>query len=173
MWFFVIGDLWIFACYFAAYVADRAHDARGFLEGQRLLHPAMGLLDTVILLTSSFFVALAAQATRAHDPRTAFRFVALGGACGVAFLVTKACEWRGEILAGFPASTAPFFTYYFMLTGLHLLHVCLGLVLLVLVARELRGAARPRADFVEAGATYWHMVDALWLAIFAALYLIG
>src|SRR5579863_8096044 len=89
MWFFVIGDLWIFACYFAAYIYDRAHQVHAFLEGQRSLSPAMGVLDTVILLTSSLLVALCAQATRAGDAKTASRFLSLGGVCGVAFLVTK------------------------------------------------------------------------------------
>jgi nitric oxide reductase NorE protein len=172
MWFFVIGDLCIFACYFAGYVHDRAHDVQGFLDGQRLLSPGMGVLDTVVLLTSSFFVALCAQATRAGDARVGSRFLALGAACGAAFMAIKACEWHGAIAGGLPAATYSFFTYYFMLTGLHVLHVALGLVILGLGWRELRGARKPRVDFVEATATYWHMVDALWVTIFAGLYLL-
>ena len=171
MWFFVIGELWIFACYFACYVYERAHDAAAFMDGQRLLSPGFGVLNTVILLTSSLFVAIGAKATRAGEFETASRFLALGGACGVVFMLTKASEWRMEVGAGFPASTRPFFTYYFMLTGLHYLHVSLGLVILVLGWRELRRRKSPRASFVEAVATYWHMVDALWMTIFAALYL--
>lgn len=171
MWFFVIGDLWIFAFYFAGYIYDRAHDTQAFLEGQRLLSPGIAVLNTVLLLTSSLFVALCAKATRARDIKTAFRFLALGGACGVGFMLIKACEWRAEIGVGFPAHTNPFFIYYFVLTGLHYLHVSLGMVILVLVGRELRDAKQPRAEFVEAGATYWHMVDSLWMIIFAVLYL--
>jgi nitric oxide reductase NorE protein len=171
MWFFVIGDLWIFACYFIGYSYDRAHDASAFLDGQRLLSPGMGVLNTAILLTSSLFVALCAQATRAGDITIASRFIALGGTCGAAFLVTKVIEWHAEVSAGFPPSTYPFFTYYFTLTGLHFLHVLLGLLILALGWRELRKSTKPRAEFVEASATYWHMVDSLWIAIFAALYL--
>jgi nitric oxide reductase NorE protein len=171
MWFFVIGDLCIFAFYFAGYVYDRAHDVQAFLDGQRMLSPGMGVLNTIILLTSSLFVALCAQATRAGDVRTASRFLVLGAACGAGFILSKGWEWHAEIGAGFPPRTHPFFIYYFMLTGLHLLHVALGLLILALGWRELREARKPRAEFVEASATYWHMVDAIWMSIFAALYL--
>jgi nitric oxide reductase NorE protein len=170
MWFFVIGDLWLFAFYFACYIYDRANDAQAFIDGQRLLSPGIGVLNTVILLTSSLFVAICAQATRAGDFRAATRFLALGGSCGAAFMLTKGFEWGSEIRTGFPEHTNPFFLYYFVFTGLHYLHVSLGLIILVLGWRELR-AARPRLAFIEATATYWHMVDCLWMTIFAVLYL--
>jgi nitric oxide reductase NorE protein len=174
MWFFVIGELGIFLCYFACYAFERAHDPSAFLEGQRLLSPGIGVLNTVILLTSSLFVAMGVETTRAGDFKAAARLLALGGACGLGFMLVKGGEWAHEIGAGLPAKTYPFFTYYFMLTGLHYFHVVLGLVILGLGWRELRGSpARrpPRRSFVEAVATYWHMVDSLWMAIFAALYL--
>jgi len=172
MWFFVIGDLWIFACYFACYMRDRARNPELFQQGQELLSQGIGALNTVILLTSSLFVALCVQATRAKDIAVASRFLALGSACGAAFMLIKAGEWYLKIHAGFPESTDPFFIYYFMLTGLHMVHVALGLVILALLWRELRGAKEPRAQFAETCATYWHMVDSLWIAIFALVYLV-
>ncbi len=171
MWFFVLGDFWIFSCYFACYVHDRAQSPESYLAGQQLLSQGTGVLNTIILLTSSLFVALGVQAARASDIDVARRFVTLGGACGVLFMLIKAWEWSTKIIAGFPAGTEDFFLYYFMFTGLHVLHVCLGLLILVLVFRELR-RDRPRPMFVETGGTYWHMVDALWIAIFALLYLV-
>ena len=172
MWFFVLGDLWIFACYFACYAHDRAQHREAFLQGQQLLDQGTGVLNTVLLLTSSLLVALCAQATRAGDYRVAARLLALGGALGGGFMLVKAAEWYAKIEAGLPESTHEFFLYYFMFTGLHVLHVSLGLLILALLWRELRAARQPRADFVEAGATYWHMVDALWIVIFALLYLV-
>ena len=172
MWFFVIGDLWIFTCYFACYIHDRAHNPAAFLQGQQLLSQPIGVLNTVILLTSSLFVALCVQATRAGEIVTASRFLALGTACGAGFMLVKAVEWYLKIHAGFPDGADPFFIYYFMLTGLHVVHVSLGLVILALLWRELRGAKQPRVEFAETCATYWHMVDSLWIAIFALLYLV-
>jgi nitric oxide reductase NorE protein len=172
MWFFVIGDLWIFSAYFACYVHDRAQHPEVFLQGQQLLSQPIGVLNTVILLTSSLFVALCVQATRTGEIVTAARFLALGSACGVCFMLVKAGEWYLKIRAGFPDSVDPFFVYYFMLTGLHVVHVSLGLIILAILWRELRGAKHPRVRFAETCATYWHMVDSLWIAIFALLYLV-
>ena len=171
MWFFVIGELWIFTAYFACYVHDRALHADQFLAGQQLLQRGVGVLNTVILLTSSLFVALCVQATRDSDIPAARRFLTLGGGCGVLFVLVKAAEWYVKLRHGLPAQLHEFFLYYFMFTGLHLVHVGLGLLILGLMWRELRSARRARPDFVEAGATYWHMVDALWIAIFALVYL--
>ena len=171
MWFFVIGDLWIFTCYFACYIHDRARNPELFQQGQQLLSQGIGALNTVILLTSSLFVALSVQATRGKDIVIASRFLALGWASGALFMLVKAGEWYLKIHAGFPESAHPFFIYYFMLTGLHMVHVALGLVILGLLWRELR-RKQPRAQFAETCATYWHMVDSLWIAIFALLYLV-
>ena len=171
MWFFVLGDLWIFTCCFACYIHYRNQNPEAFVLGQKLLSQGAGVLNTIILLTSSWFVAACAQATRARDFRAASRLLALGGALGAGFMLVKAHEWYAKISAGLPERTHEFFLYYFMFTGLHVVHVSLGLVILALVWRELRGTRQPRAAFVEAGATYWHMVDALWIVIFALLYL--
>lgn len=182
MWFFVIGELWIFTCYFACYIYDRGQNPELFLAGQQLLSRGIGVLNTIILLTSSLFVALCVQATRARDVATASRFLALGGGCGVLFMLVKAGEWYVKIRERLPPSLHEFFLYYFMFTALHLIHVSLGLLILVLLWRELNpmprrrfaaapGAEQPRVAFIEVGATYWHIVDALWIAIFALVYL--
>ncbi len=102
----------------------------------------------------------------------ASRFLGLGFACGAGFMLVKAGEWYLKIHAGFPDTVEPFFVYYFMFTGLHVIHVSLGLVILALLWRELHGTKRPRVCFAETCATYWHMVDSLWIAIFALLYLV-
>src|SRR5687767_12621843 len=94
MWFFVIGDLWIFTCYFACYMHDRAQNPEPFLQGQQLLSQGIGALNTVILLTSSLFVALCVQATRAKETVIASRFLALGATCGAVFMLIKAGEWH-------------------------------------------------------------------------------
>src|SRR5690349_19285114 len=100
MWFFVLGDLWIFSCYFACYIHDRARDPEAFLLGQQLLSQGTGILNTIVLLTSSLLVALCAQATRAGDFKAASWLLALGGAFGVAFMLVKAGEWSARISAG-------------------------------------------------------------------------
>ena len=141
----------------------------GILQGKRLL--ITGVLNTMVLLTSSRFVALAVQAARRGEYERSRRLISYGGLCGVAFVAIKAFEWAHEVSHGFTLVRNDFFMFYFMLTGVHLFHVFLGLVILVVVNRELRSPERCRSWIVESGAVYWHMVDLLWVGIFALLYL--
>ncbi len=171
VWVFVLGDMVIFACYFAAYLFDRGHNRELFLQSQQHLSQNIGVINTLILLTSSLFVALSIHAARARDFGVATRFLTLGGACGVGFILLKAYEWYLKLSSGFTISSNAFFMHYYMMTGLHFFHVLLGLALLVMLRRELRGNKMPRIQFLEVGATYWHMVDFLWIIIFALVYL--
>lgn len=172
MWFFVIGDFWIFACYFACYAFDRGQNFEAFLLGQQTLSQGIGVFNTVLLLASSLFVAFSVQAARQNATAQAARFLLLGAGCGGVFLLVKAIEWYIKIRAGLPAGSEDYFIYYFMFTGLHFFHVSLGLVILALVFRELKMTRQPKIEFVESGAIYWHLVDLLWIIIFALLYLL-
>ena len=172
IWVFVIGEMVTFSCYFAAYMFDhrQLHDV--FLQSQRYLSPNIGAFNTLVLLASSLFVALSVHATRAGDSGVAARFVALGSACGAGFVCIKGVEWHSELARGLTLGTNKFFMHYYMLTGVHLFHVLLGLVFLGILWRELSGPGSPRVSLVETGATYWHMVDFLWIIIFPLLYLL-
>jgi nitric oxide reductase NorE protein len=171
MWFFVIGDLLIFGVYFVAYMYYRGQDHDLFLQSQARLNLDIGAINTLVLLTSSLFVALGTSAARAGKTADGVRLFAIAVACGAAFPLLKLFEYVPEITAGVTPGTNLFFMYYFVMTGLHLCHVMLGLVILSFIIRNLRGSAKPNISFVETGATYWHMVDILWLILFALLYL--
>ena len=171
MWFFVIGDLFIFGAYFVGYMYYRGEDHVIFLQSQAKLNLNIGAVNTVVLLTSSLFVALGTAAARAGKTLDALRLFGAALACGAAFPLLKLFEYIPEITAGMTPGTNLFFMYYYVMTGLHLCHVLLGLVILCFVIRNLHGSAKPRMSFVETGATYWHMVDVLWLILFALLYL--
>lgn len=171
MWFFVIGDLFIFAVYFIAYVYYRGQDQDVFLASQARLNLDIGAVNTVVLLTSSLFVALGAAAARAGRTAECLRLFGIALTCGAAFPVLKAFEYVPEIMAGVTPGANLFFMFYFVMTGLHLCHVMLGLVIISFVIRSLRNSAKPNVSFVETAATYWHMVDVLWLILFALLYL--
>lgn len=170
MWFFVIGDLIIFGAYFVAYVYYRGQQPVLFLESQARLNLDIGAANTVVLLTSSLFVALGTSAARSGKASDGVRLFGIALALGAAFPVLKLFEYLPEIIAGVTPGTNLFFMYYFVMTGLHLCHVLLGLVILSFVIRNLKARAAPRISFVETAATYWHMVDVLWLVLFALLY---
>ncbi|MCI3273445.1 cytochrome c oxidase subunit 3 family protein [Streptomyces cylindrosporus] len=170
MWVFVLGDLVIFGVYFIVFMVLRAGDPRSFLSSQRHLDLTMGALNTLVLLTSSWLVALAVQSVRTGEIRRATGLVYGAGGCGLLFLLIKAEEWHTMIGHGFTLTHNDFFMFYYMLTGAHLLHVLIGILVLALFRGEIRDPRLRRMSVVEATATYWHMVDLLWVVIFALLY---
>jgi nitric oxide reductase NorE protein len=170
MWVFVLGDMVIFAVYFIIFMVERTRERALFLESQQHLSQSLGLTNTLVMLASSWFVACAVRAARAGDHRRAMTLTSCGGFCGVLFILIKIYEWSSEISHGYTLPKNDFFMFYFMLTGVHLLHVVMGLVILGIVLRELRDPTLRRVSIVETGAIYWHMVDMLWIVIFALLY---
>jgi nitric oxide reductase NorE protein len=170
MWVMVLGDLIIFGAYFLIYMVHRAMSPQDYLAAQQHLSVTAGVLNTLVLLTSSWFIARSALAARAGDHAGALRLTYAGGLCGVVFIGIKGYEWSTKISQGYSLGSGEFFGFYYMLTGVHLFHVGLGLLILGIVVRELRDPAKRRTSMVESGATYWHMVDLLWIAIFALLY---
>jgi nitric oxide reductase NorE protein len=169
-WVMVLGDLFVFGAYFVIYMVYRAMHPEQFLESQQHLHLNVGALNTLVLLTSSWFVARSVQAARAGAHRQALRLTCSGGFCGVLFIAIKGYEWTSEIARGNTITSNEFFMFYYMLTGVHLFHVALGLVILGVVVRDLRNPRRRRMSMIESGATYWHMIDLLWIVIFGLLY---
>ncbi len=171
MWFFIIGDLLIFGVYFLAYVVYRGQDPALFLHSQQFLDAGIGAINTLILLTSSWTLALGTQAARGGRTGEAFRLIAATAAIGGLFPLLKLLEWLPKIGAGHTPGENLFFMFYYLMTGLHLCHVLLGLVLLGFLMRSLRASPEPDIRFIETCAVYWHMVDLLWLFLFALFYL--
>lgn len=170
MWVFILGDLVIFSVYFFIFMYHRGQQHELFLDSQHQLSQNLGVLNTLVLLTSSWFVARGVHAARAQEPSRALRLIVLGGLCGVLFIAIKAYEWASEISHGLTLASNDFFMFYYMLTGVHLFHVVLGLIILAVVVRDLRNPKLRRTSMTETGASYWHMVDLLWIVIFALLY---
>ncbi|WP_067650428.1 cytochrome c oxidase subunit 3 [Nocardia harenae] len=172
LWVFVLGDMTLFGVFFVAYVAALDRQPALFAAGAAALDRWSGLLNTTILLASSFCVAGALAAGRAGRTGTARRFFGLTAVLGLAFAVVKLAEYRHLAGLGFAPVTDLYFTYYFVLTGIHLTHVLIGLALILAC---LRGCGRPgfaASRFPEGAGVYWHMVDALWMVLFPLLYLV-
>lgn len=171
-WVFIAGDLGIFTLLFGSFMAARAKDAAAFEDARQFLSPGHGGINTLLLLTSSWCVARALLALRASRNDAATRWLAAGIAGGLGFAVSKALEYAVKITAGHDPGSGEFFMYYYLLTGIHLLHVVVGCVLLtVFWLRWRRGRMPDRWTGFESAACYWHMVDFLWIIIFPLLYL--
>src|SRR6201999_2067695 len=140
MWFFVIGDLLIFGVYFVVYMYFRGQNHELFLSSQARLNLDIGAINTVVLLTSSLFVALGTAAARAGNTADALRRFWTALAFGAAFPLLKMFEWIPEVSAGLTPGTNLFFMYYYVMTGMHLCHVLLGLVIMCFVIRNLKAS---------------------------------
>lgn len=173
IWVFILGDLIIFGLFFATFVVDRSQEPALFEASRAELHLSWGALNTLLLLTGSLFVVWAVHAARAGKPADASRLIAWAMGCGVIFGINKVIEYADKIGSGHGPDSNIFFTYYFCFTGLHALHL---LVALCVLARMRWLLAQPDfgpADIgtLESAATYWHLVDLLWIVLFALLYL--
>ncbi len=173
-WILILGEMTVFAALFVSYLHYRNLDVAGFTASQAVLHKPIAVANTLILLTSSLFVAMGVRAFGRGKTETAPRLFALGVVCGLGFIALKGAEYYSLIAAGITLNTDAFFGFYFALTILHLVHVIAGTVILaILVAVTGKPLAKP-ANFmvIESAGCWWHMVDLLWIIIFPLLYLV-
>lgn len=175
IWILIFGDMVVFTVLFTVYLNSRGRNEALFADSQAALNQTLGAINTLVLLCSSMLIVLAALAFRSEQRRhLAPRLTVAGAAVGSCFVVVKVIEYHEKVAAGFTPSTNEFFMYYFVLTGLHLAHVVIGLVVLTVLSRLARKPAPTRTHiaFFEGGACFWHMVDLLWLIIFPLFFLV-
>lgn len=173
VWVFVYADMAVFALMFGSFMWDRHHAPELFETSRQALSLNFGGINTLILLTSSMLVVLGVDALKVGRTHLAPTFFWSATACGIAFILSKILEYGHKFDAGIGLTTNAFFQYYFIMTGLHLGHVVVGTVILAVLAAKSR-SERPGCSVTmyEGGATYWHMVDLLWVCIFPLLYLV-
>ncbi|KAA0113308.1 cytochrome c oxidase subunit 3 [Mycolicibacterium sp. P9-22] len=174
-WVFLFGDMLVFGAFFVTFLVERAKAPEIFDAARTTLHIGVGVINTLVLLSSSLCVVLALNAMRAGQRRIATKATAAATAFGVMFIALKIYEYAALGTAGHGPGANDFYLYYFILTGLHLFHVCLGLGALSFVLTQTR---RPelsdtRTALVEGAACFWHLVDLLWIFLFALLYLVS
>ena len=180
IWVFVLLDMSIFAemfGIFAWYRADR-HDL--FLASQGAVNPLYGLIYTLLLLSSSWCVVMAVSAARKRMFALSSKLVLWGFAMGAAFAAIKIVEYSGKLSAGITPQTSRFFMFYFVMTFVHLLHALVGLGVLLYMRTQIgaltrspNGGDQRRMHMIVTSAVYWHMVDLLWIVLFALFYLRG
>lgn len=184
MWLFLFTELLLFGGLFLVYSIYRYLNAEAFLHASYNLNVMMGTINTVVLLTSSWTVAMAVTAMQKGNIRFAKRLIDGTLFFAVVFLVIKYFEWTAKIEHGLfpgmehynqlePGSKLFFFLYYFM-TGLHGLHVIVGGIFLLFVQHAiLKKRTTPgKYIFLENAALYWHLVDVIWIFLFPLFYLI-
>ncbi|HVU05929.1 MAG TPA: cytochrome c oxidase subunit 3 [Polyangiaceae bacterium] len=183
MWVFLASEALLFGGLFALYAAYRARWPGAFADGVAENDVVLGTTNTVILIASSFVVALAVHERRGQRARRAALLLCLAVLGGATFLGIKFHEYghhfelgifpggHGAHFPGAQMGAAIFFTLYFGMTGLHAIHVLMGMALLVWAAASLF-RARLGLHSLEVVALYWHLVDAIWIVLWPLFYLL-
>jgi len=187
MWLFLVTEVLMFGGLFVAYGIFRGLYTDMFHEAHKMLAANMGALNTVVLITSSLTMALAVSSTQKGKKNQAILALVLTFVLACCFLVVKYFEYShkfhdGLLPGGFFTNTelkhpkSPlFFSLYFMMTGLHGIHVLIGMgVIAWVLRRTMRGDFSPEYYTpVELVGFYWHFVDLVWIYLFPLLYLVG
>jgi cytochrome c oxidase subunit 3 len=188
MWTFLVTEIMFFGGLFMAYLVYRWQSPLGFQEASHHLNIYWGAANTAILIVSSLTMALAVRAAQTSQPvRTQITWLLATMGFGAAVLGIKAIEYtdkfRDHIVPGpnfqweglYPKPAEQFYSLYFAMTGLHALHMIIGLGIMAVITWM---ASRKTFDSkyytpVEVAGLYWHFVDIVWIFLFPLLYLIG
>lgn len=174
MWLFLATELLLFGGLFTAYTIFRAKYPAMFEEQHLELNKTLGALNTVILIFSSLTMAMGVTCIQRGNRKLLTILLAITILCGLIFGFNKYLEYSAKFHHHIYPSTSIFFALYFMMTGLHMLHVLAGVITLtVLLVLNVRGKFSETYNSpVEIGGLYWHLVDLIWIYLFPLLYLI-
>ena len=187
MWVFLVTEILFFGGLFVTYLVYRSSYPGAFSAASHEMVIWAGTLNTAVLITSSLTMALAVRAAQLGDRRSLIWLLLATMALGCVFLGVKAFEYRTEFIEhhvpgpGFQfegpylRQAQIFFSLYFVMTGLHALHMIIGLgIMAVMLWWSIRGTiTREYASPIEISGLYWHFVDIVWIFLFPLLYLIG
>ncbi|VAV99813.1 Nitric oxide reductase activation protein NorE [hydrothermal vent metagenome] len=166
MWVLIWSELVVFGIFFIGFTIAHALQPEVFMQSQDSLNRFLGGINTMVLVTSGLCAALAVTAQ--HEGKTSQMRLWIGGAVvlGCVFLWVKYLEYAEKYAQGIGLETNTFYTLYFLLTGFHAFHVVFGIIILIIVGWKNNN------ENLEIGATFWHMVDLIWIILFPLIYLL-
>ncbi len=172
IWIFIFAELLVFGVFFLAYAFARSSNVELFNSFQRQLDRESGAINTIVLITSSFLVVRAVNAIKQGAASACTRWLAAAVLLGAVFVWVKLMEFGAKHAEGVTLSTNTFYMFYLSLTFFHFMHVLMGMVILTVVAVKAHQGAYSVANHtgVETGASYWHMVDLVWIVLFPLVY---
>jgi cytochrome c oxidase subunit 3 len=185
MWVFLVTEIMFFGGMFLLYTAYRFMYPHAFTAASHHLDVSLGAINTAVLICSSLTMALAVHAAELQQRRALRLFLVLTIALGGVFLGIKSVEYAHkfhEHLVPVPSFVFPapdaaqariFFSLYFAMTGVHALHLIIGIGALAILTLGARPSRAIRATHVELTGLYWHFVDVVWIFLFPLLYLLG
>lgn len=184
MWLFLFTELFLFGGLFLVYAVFRVEHAENFHSAAAELNAYIGTLNTVFLLVSSMTMAMSITAIQQDRKKLSLFLLIVTLFLASLFLLNKYFEWShkfeyklypgSEVLENMGHGELLFFGLYYMMTGLHAIHVIAGMVLISICLVKIRLGKIDRNHFLllENSGLYWHLVDLIWIFIFPLLYLI-
>ncbi len=174
IWIFILSEMLVFGVMFIVYAFTRANQVEVFNASQLTLSRGLGTLNTIILITSSYFVVRAVSAIKSGNAKRSGNWMMGTILLGGMFVAVKLWEFNQKFSMGITLETNDFYMFYLTLTFFHLMHVLMGMIILGCIVYKLRkGDYTPQEHFgVETGASFWHMVDLLWIVLFPLIYII-
>ena len=184
MWLFLFTELFLFGGLLIVYAVMRSKYAADFHHAALELNAFVGATNTVVLLVSSMTVAMSLSAIQRGKAGKAIGLIFITLLLAGVFMVNKYFEWGhklslhlypgSDVMRTMPHGEIMFFGLYFMMTGLHALHVIIGGILLTIIITKISSGKINSEHYLlqENGALYWHLVDLIWIFLFPLLYLI-
>ena len=172
IWVFIFAELVVFGILFIAYAVARSTHVTLFDTAQLAINRVFGFINTWLLLTSSYFVVRATQAIRNDRRQICAYWLTAAMSFGAMFLLLKLIEFKQDASRGITLSSNLFDMFYLSLTFFHFMHVVMGMIILSVVTYKAYKGRYSAANHtgVETGASYWHMVDLVWIVLFALVY---
>jgi len=183
MWIFLVTEMVLFGGLFIAYSYMRHRYPAEFHLGGAELNVTLGVINTLVLLTSSLTVVLSIVAIQRGEKKSVMGFLSTTISLGFVFLIIKSFEWAAKFqhglypnaphLATLPPGEQVFFGLYFVMTGLHGLHVIAGMAVLTWILRKVAKdeVRQDRFIHLDNGGLYWHLVDVIWIYLLPLFYL--
>ena len=173
LWILILLEVFTFGLSLTGLVYYRVQEPELFAQSSAFLNTTLGGINTIVLLTSGFLMASAVHYFKKQKIGTGINFTLATILTGSAFLFLKWAEYEEKLIMGLGVEENIFFTFYWLLTGFHFIHVIVGLVILILLLLQIKNKQKAtKIEDIEAGAAFWHMCDLIWLLLFPALYLV-
>lgn len=173
LWIIVFLEVLTFTIGISVFLYQKGGDYETFAHSQAMLNRTFGMVNTLVLITGGFFMATSLRYLKAGNNAKSLVWIRAASLMGVLFLFIKGYEYYGKIQHGHTIDYDSFFTFYWLLTGFHFIHVLVAVVILLFMGRGIRKGAYSKEEYldVESGAIFWHMCDLIWLFLFPVLYL--
>ncbi|MCP5062518.1 MAG: nitric oxide reductase [Ignavibacteriae bacterium] len=175
IWMIILVEVLTFTIALIVFAFQRQDTLNLFNTSQAMLDKIIGTINTIVLLTSGFFMAESLHKLKLGNNVKSKLYLLVTIFFGIVFLALKSYEYGSKLNHGIGLNYNSFFTFYWLLTGFHFLHVLFGVILLTYIYKKIKSGKYSQNNFldVETSASFWHMCDLIWMLLFPVLYLLN